>query len=161
MQDYWKRIFNLARRSGDRLIVTDIDGSQPCVVMDLDSYEDLLNNKAKKELPLSTPEIPIKSKNENEVLRIWDTIPEARDPAKTWNVSELSEQEQRQLKTVFEEMDQPNHEVPQENKVQKQPTPSIQPDFSKPPSVNHDSVSVNTGQNINIEEDQFYLEPVE
>jgi hypothetical protein len=40
------RIFDLARRSGDRLIVTDTNGKRPVVVMDLASYEQLLDRQA-------------------------------------------------------------------------------------------------------------------
>ncbi len=38
----FKRILDLVRRTGDKLVVTDPDGEQAFVVMDLDEYEILL-----------------------------------------------------------------------------------------------------------------------
>ena len=39
----FKRIFELIRRTGDRLVVTDPEGEETFVVMDLDDYEMLLD----------------------------------------------------------------------------------------------------------------------
>jgi len=42
MNDQFKRIIELVRRTGDRLVVTDPEGREPVVVMDLDEYEAML-----------------------------------------------------------------------------------------------------------------------
>ena len=39
----FKRILDLVRRTGDKLVVTDSDGEEAVVVMDLDEYELLLS----------------------------------------------------------------------------------------------------------------------
>ncbi len=38
----FKRILDLVRMTGDKLVVTDSEGEKACVVMDLDDYELLL-----------------------------------------------------------------------------------------------------------------------
>ncbi len=42
MNRQFKRILSLVKKTGDRLIVTDPDGNESYVVMDLDQYEGLL-----------------------------------------------------------------------------------------------------------------------
>lgn len=42
MNDQFKRILELIRRTGDRMVVTDPNGKDTYVVMDLDDYETLL-----------------------------------------------------------------------------------------------------------------------
>lgn len=42
MNDAFKRILALARRTGDRLIVTDPDGQEAFALLSLDQYEELL-----------------------------------------------------------------------------------------------------------------------
>jgi hypothetical protein len=43
MMHSWKRLLDLARRTGDRLIVTDPEGDGAFVVMSVDQYESLLD----------------------------------------------------------------------------------------------------------------------
>lgn len=45
MSQPFQRILDLVKRTGDRLIVTDPDGQHAYVVMDLDQYEALLEQK--------------------------------------------------------------------------------------------------------------------
>ncbi len=42
MDNQFKRILDLVRRTGDRMVVTDPEGQDPVVVMDLDEYEAML-----------------------------------------------------------------------------------------------------------------------
>ncbi len=44
MNGQFKRILDLVRRTGDRMIVTDADGESAYVVMGLDQYEDLITS---------------------------------------------------------------------------------------------------------------------
>jgi len=123
-------------------------------------------SKREKESSSFTPEIFSKGNSEKETLCIWDTIPEARDPAQTWNISALSEQEQKQVKTVFEKTSQISNkerEIVQENGATlQQQSPSLtSSDFPLPSFIDPNVVQVNTDKNITIEEDQFYLEPIE
>lgn len=43
-KDQFERLLRFARRTGDRLIVTDPAGEEPIVVMSLDQYESLVQN---------------------------------------------------------------------------------------------------------------------
>ena len=43
MEKQFKRILNLVKRTGDRLVVTDTEGASAFVVMDLDDYEAMLH----------------------------------------------------------------------------------------------------------------------
>lgn len=45
MNNPLRKIINLAKRTGDRLIVTDPEGEEAVVVMNLDEYDKLLENK--------------------------------------------------------------------------------------------------------------------
>ena len=45
MNNSLKKIIDLARKTGDRLIVTDSDGEDAIVVMNLDDYDKLLEKK--------------------------------------------------------------------------------------------------------------------
>ena len=51
MNNSLKKIIELAKKTGDKVIVTDSDGSNPYVVMNLDDYEKLLSeDKSEPEL---------------------------------------------------------------------------------------------------------------
>lgn len=59
MDDIFKRILALARRTGDRLIVTDPDGKDAFALLSLDQYEELLGGpKDEPGLPLPPPPLP-------------------------------------------------------------------------------------------------------
>lgn len=60
MDDTFKRILALARRTGDRLIVTDPDGKEAFAILSLDQYEELLGGpKDEPGLPLPPPPAPV------------------------------------------------------------------------------------------------------
>lgn len=55
MNDSFKRILALARRTGDRLIVTDPEGQEAFVLLGLDQYEALLGGSTRPPAPVSAP----------------------------------------------------------------------------------------------------------
>jgi len=42
MNNQFKRILDLVRRTGDRMVVTDPEGKEPVVIMDFDEYEAMI-----------------------------------------------------------------------------------------------------------------------
>lgn len=60
MDDTFKRILALARRTGDRLIVTDPEGKEAFAILSLDQYEELLGGpKDEPGLPPPPPPPPV------------------------------------------------------------------------------------------------------
>lgn len=162
MKDQLKRILNLVRKTGDTMIVTDSDGDNAYVVMDLDQYEMLIDSGMQEfpdfddeddeegidleeiwpELPVSEPELPVLER-END---IWDTMQPAGSKGETWDVSNMSDQEMVDLEQQYAQfMNKAVAETVESTPAPpiEEPTPKIEP------------------KNEEFGEEQFYLEPIE
>jgi hypothetical protein len=163
MKDNFKRILDLAKRTGDTMIVTDPDGENAFVVMDIDQYEmltdieggvDLYSEDWSEEdeviddfdLYEAPQENPVKEIEPVKDPEIWDTMKKAGDNSETWDVSKMSENEILELEKQYRDYTKQGVEeeiskieaVPEENFTEKEL--KIDEDFG---------------------EEQFYLEPVE
>ncbi len=123
MSHTWKRLLQLARKTGDRLIVTDPDGEDALVIMDLDQYELLLDaggDAETKENPwgaleeLEEIEEVIGRSDVESDKNIWETMVPAGDAAPTWNLEAMTEQETVGVKDSFEAWQESQKKEPEE-----------------------------------------------
>lgn len=158
MKDQLKRILNLVRKTGDTMIVTDPNGDDVYVVMNLDQYESLL------ELPndsyLETlendeqiediwPELPISESNNSETKRetdIWETMQPAGENGDTWNVSNMSEMEIADMERQYKDY------------VTKAISDVVEPEKDK---TTENTSQIPKQNEEEFGEEQFYLEPIE
>lgn len=168
MKDQLKRILNLVRKTGDTMIVTDPNGEDVYVVMNLDQYESLLNSHS----PISFAEDDLvnfddeKSDNSWEDLKpteesikspqrepdIWQTMKPAGGTGETWDVSKMSENELQELERQYQTFAaQTTEDSISTNGLDKISTPELE--VQKP---------LNSKENdADFGEEQFYLEPIE
>ncbi len=163
MKDQLKRILKLVRRTGDTMVVTDPNGEDVYVVMNLDQYENLLDvsEAASNEDTFSTkeenmywaePEIPtIAQISTDSTPDIWETMKPAGEDGDTWDMTTMSEQELANLelqykeyaaKSVSEAISDANHSTVDlgVEEPKKPETKANEEDFG---------------------EEQFYLEPID
>jgi hypothetical protein len=167
MDNQLKRIMNLVRKTGDRFIVSEPDGSNAYVVMDLNQYEAMVDLEAgvfdQADEPLDLPDeffvpdsgqpmpppAPLASHAPpapQDHPEIWDVMPPAGQPAETWDLEKMDTQEKQVLKQQYDAL-------------QNTPVPASE----------NKSISAETSQNIpavkpdkdDFGEEQFYLEPIE
>lgn len=135
MNDQFRRILDLVRRTGDTMVVTDPDGDDVFVVMDLEQYELMLDmaefSEGSEELE-TTAESP----------DVWETMKPAGEDGETWDVSKMNEEELADLEEQYRQFAQRNVKEAIETKE----TPKNQE--KKPDSED-------------FGEEQFYLEPIE
>jgi len=151
MKDELKRILNLVRKTGDTMIVTDADGQNAYVVMDLDQYEGLLNQSPKM----------VSTEQKNEMLseepdefpwpqptpNIWTTMKPAGDESETWDVSKMSQDEVVDLEKQYQKYAQEST-VPESEQIEvKSENTEILPKLAE--------------NEEDFGEEQFYLEPIE
>ena len=161
MDQQLRRLLALAKRTGDRLIITDPDGLQTYVLMGLDQYESLMGLKAKisstnlpvKERPISrsvkaappASEFPplIEDVDEDEVpTDIWDVVAPADRVNETWDLAKMSQEERLNVQKQFELY---------KNREKAKNQPPIVASQPVSPVIDEDDFG----------EEQFYLEPVE
>lgn len=151
MDSQLQRILDLVRRTGDRMVVTDPNGEDAYVVMDLDSYEDMVDfheaflGDSEEEVPIDHEMLDIEASDE-EVPDIWDVMqPASEESGETWNYEAMGEQEQKDLEQQFAEY--------QANKT-------VKPQNFAEVSGNRDSETP-VEDDDDFGEEQFYLEPIE
>lgn len=160
MDHQFKRILDLVRRTGDRLIITDSDGHNAYVVMDLDQYETLIDLEGDyfdDELPdsasndldfLSDKDLISESVSTSEKIDmmppkdspgdIWQAMKPADSKAETWDINQMGDQDLQEVENQYKIY---------KGQVTKTP---ISRDPAKKP-VNEEEFG----------EDQFYLEPID
>lgn len=100
MTDQFRHILNLVRKTGDTMIVTDPEGDDVFVVMDLDKYEALLSAETKEK-------------------DLWDVMKPANSDSKTWDMEEMNEQELAELEKQYHEFANKNVEKAIEENLPK------------------------------------------
>ena len=119
MNQNFQRIIEIARRTGDRVIVTDQNGEDPVVIMGLDQYEAFLSEKMHINKPAhrNAQEKRVES---NDVLQevvqeesqntantneppseIWTTMKAAAAEGETWDLAKLSADELADLEEQY------------------------------------------------------------
>lgn len=137
MNDAFKRILALARRTGDRLIVTDPDGAEAFALLSLDQYEELLGGpKDEPPLPPPPPDLP-------------PVTPAAQDiPTVAFH-----DQEPALEPVESTPLPPPPVSTPVSVPVSEEKQPEKQPISQALPPI--------SGEEDDFGEEQFYLEPVE
>ncbi|MBI2474824.1 hypothetical protein HYV69_00135 [Candidatus Uhrbacteria bacterium] len=105
MTSQFRHILNLVRKTGDTMIVTDPDGNDVFVVMDLPKYESFLNKDSKEK-------------------DLFDVMKSANSDTETWNMSEMDEKEIEEIEKQYQEFTNKNVEKAiEENttKIQEKP----------------------------------------
>jgi len=172
MKDQFKRILSLVRKTGDTMIVTDPDGKDAYVVMDLDQYELFLGFSGDEEdMPeedyyeeesleddllveenLSTDEEAQPAPTED-LPDIWGVMPPAGTESETWNPDVLTENEKKDLEQQYKTFIAQNIQ----DAVGSSEEPAQQPqDASEQPQPEQTN-----GPDDEFGEEQFYLEPIE
>jgi hypothetical protein len=151
MDKQFKRILDLVRRTGDRMIVTDPDGKEAFVVMDLGSYESLLDAQdlAMNEFVAEAANAPIPTafdsgEDDGPPADIWDAMPPAGSKAETWNLGGMPAEDRHNIARQYQQFQaqkaaapKPEQKIAEETQKIEKPKPE---DFG---------------------EEQFYLEPIE
>lgn len=140
MSHYWKRVEELVRRTGDRVVLTDPQmEKEPLVLMSLTAYESLIDiaEFVEEEFAAEGEEDIVQ---EDRAPDIWDVMPEAGDTAQTWDLEQLSEEELSQVTEVFEGGNEASVEA------KEQPSEPVAPEVE---------------DSSEFSEEQFYLEPIE
>ena len=144
MNKAFRRILDLIRRTGDRMVVTDPDGEDAFVVMDLDQYEallgiddgfmdDFLGDDDTQPTPPTPPAPP--AAEAEPPKEIWDVMAPSDEP--TWDYAKLTDAERADFEQKFAEAAKATAPV-REAKPQEKPK-----------------------EDDDLGEEQFYLEPIE
>jgi len=168
MDKQLRRILELIRKTGDRMVVTDTNGDDVYVVMGLEQYESLVDSSFQDDeddlcedwwndqTGLDKPNVGSEFSNEipeheldqnasrsseiNPPSDIWDAMQTAGTTGATWDINKLSEVEKSDLERQFQEYRKIKTEELIENKEEKAQESKKDEDFG---------------------EEQFYLEPLE
>ena len=138
MNDQFRRILDLVRRTGDTMVVTDPDGDDVFVVMDVEQYELLLDLTESPDIDFS----PESSSSETSSPDIWETMKPAGEEGETWDPSKMDEKELADLEEQYRQFAERNVK----QAIEAKESSSDQP--KKPESDD-------------FGEEQFYLEPIE
>lgn len=163
MNENFKRILDLARRTGDTMIVTDPDGQDAFVLMDLDQYEMLMDvdhaidpyadgdwsdvdEMAGYDLidEEQSDFVPVSEVIAEQAPDIWQTMQSAGEKGETWDVASMSESEILELEKQYRNFTNQGVEEAIEEEA-KQTIPPVKK------QQNEDDFG----------EEQFYLEPIE
>lgn len=123
------------------MVVTDPDGEDVFVVMDVDRYERILGNVQSdtKIQPLT-----LRSEQKSSEPDIWETMKPAGEEGETWDLSKMQEEELAQLEDQYRQFAQ--------NRVE-----SAIEEINKTESKNEEKPE----DSEEFGEEQFYLEPIE
>lgn len=174
MDMQFKRILNLVRRTGDRMVVTDPNGEDTYVIMGFDAYEALMEAQEyvddletgafdpmepslpahahATESPAASEEINIDEAVAHD-LRVWEAMKAANEPGETWDVAKLSLDEKQQVQETYQAF----QEERQKPEVTQIPEQKPQMPSSSPAA----EASSKKSDEDEPGEEQFYLEPVE
>lgn len=131
MTDSFRRILDLVRKTGDTMVVTDPNGEDVFVVMDLNQYEMLLKSDF----------VPEEEEDEKD---IWETMKPADKEGETWDLSKMDEGELADLEEQYRQF--------AHSRVQEAVAQSAQ---------NEPKIEEKRAEDDEMGEEQFYLEPVE
>src|SRR3989338_486430 len=140
-----RRLMNLVRKTGDRLVVTDPEGDEVFVLMGVDQYEALLQSDRSHRS--DRPHTPPKD--------IWDAMPSAGIETETWDVEDLGKEEQELMARQYEAYLRGNHVLPESSLPKTAMAPEI-PISEQAQKLEIPPISADL-----YNEDQFYLEPIE
>lgn len=150
MKDQFRRILNLVRHTGDTMVVTDTNGEDVYVIMDIDQYE-LLLNMEENGLDADLNDECLEEDESDEFIPqepdvhaptdIWEAMKPAGEEGDTWDPSAMNEAELADLEKQYHAFTQKNVQTAiQETEKTVEKIPEKPDEFG---------------------EESFYLEPVE
>ena len=163
MKDQLKRILKLVRRTGDTMVVTDPNGEDVYVVMNLDQYENLLDasetgstdetfSSKEEEFYWTEPETPsIPQISTDSTPDIWNTMKPAGEDGDTWDMTTMSEQELANLELQYKEFAAKS--VSEAILDTNQPLADLEAEEANTPETK--------ANDEDFGEEQFYLEPID
>ncbi|MEK7451838.1 MAG: hypothetical protein AAB664_00715 [Patescibacteria group bacterium] len=163
MIDQMKRILKLVRKTGDTMVVTDPNGEDVYVVMNLDQYENLLEmtdfnedehqiDDQETDFSWREPEMSnIQQISTDPAPDIWDTMKPAGSEGETWDMAAMSESELANLEQQYKDFAAKSVSEAISESVQASSDPK--PDESKNPGIKE--------KEEDFGEEQFYLEPID
>jgi len=139
MTEHLQRIFALARKTGDRVILADLEGRDAFVVMPFEEYERMVvqGREATQNPLISSGE----KQGPQADLDIWKSMKEAKSSSETWDLSKMSPSELQNLEQQYQTFVQAK-EIAFDKSEKKQV-------FSEGNDAEESG------------EEQFYLEPIE
>lgn len=173
MDRQFKRILDLVRRTGDRMVVTDTNGEDTYVVMGLEAYEALVDSQGMfdeggfddepwspptEEAPLpeeAPPEVTLKEQAERD-MRVWEAMKPAAAPGETWDLSKLTDEEKQEVEQAYRKMQADRQAAKPATEPPIQP---VAPSVESPKAEN--PAQMKSEDDDEPGEEQFYLEPVE
>lgn len=178
-QNQLDRIIRLVRRTGDRFVIMDKETDQTMVLMNLDEYENLLNDTSSLE---DLEEEDMLNKLNHDISR-WQ-VKKNRQPIPDWEENVRKEplpivevEEDLPEETEIEEIDEieddefEDVDIVPPNETTFAPEPVLEPVVEKLPEIS--TIPLETGQVEQTfgeeslsdlpegEEEKFYLEPIE
>ena len=162
MTNQFQRIFDLIRRTGDRMVVMDPKGDQTFVIMDIDQYEMLLDLTSHTEEEnfdsnfndffLNEDEIEMEDNHCQECQNIWEAMPSAEEKeAETWDLSKTGEEEMREFEIAYQQFLREKSEKISK-KIDKEEVISVD---------RKNTWETTEKSDRDFGEEQFYLEPIE
>ncbi|HBK34839.1 MAG: hypothetical protein UU08_C0015G0004 [Candidatus Uhrbacteria bacterium GW2011_GWE2_40_58] len=162
MTNQFQRIFDLIRRTGDRMVVMDPKGDQTFVIMDIDQYEMLLDltshteeenfDSNSNDFFLNEDEIEMEDNHCQECQNIWEAMPSAEEKeAETWDLSKTGEEEMREFEIAYQQFLREKSEKISK-KIDKEEVISVD---------RKNTWETTEKSDRDFGEEQFYLEPIE
>ena len=170
MNDQFRRILDLVRRTGDRMVVTDPEGNDAFVVMDLESYEQMIDLEDHvfedfgdtDGLTEIDSEKPVTSHLSPETSGIFDHMPSAGQNTETWDINKLSSEELAELEKKFAEFSEKVEEVAANEDVgRSQEDVVLHNESEETPTNDPLTPAADSKEDDEFGEEQFYLEPIE
>lgn len=138
------------------MVVMDPKGDQAFVIMDIDQYETLLDlSEHFEEETFIDSNIPsfdeegIHRENCQSCQDIWDAMPSTGEKeVETWDLSKIGEEEMSEFETAYQQFLEEKTDISKRKEENKEK--NYKKSEEKPERVD-----------INLGEEQFYLEPIE
>ncbi|KKU34118.1 MAG: hypothetical protein UX57_C0005G0010 [Candidatus Uhrbacteria bacterium GW2011_GWE2_46_68] len=143
MNSYMKKIFEMIRKTGDRVILVDFNSEEAFVLMPFADYEGLLQDLKIPKQSLISKQVFEPRQDEKGRNDIWESMREAGSSSETWDLSQMSPAELEELERQYQMFSQAKSKDEEDTKKTKEPSISNEKD-------------VGDGG-----EEQFYLEPIE
>ncbi|HBK34027.1 TPA: hypothetical protein DEP34_00725 [Candidatus Uhrbacteria bacterium] len=138
-----KKIFEMIRKTGDRVILVDFNSEEAFVLMPFADYEGLLQDLKIPKQSLISKQVFEPRQDEKGRNDIWESMREAGSSSETWDLSQMSPAELEELERQYQMFSQAKSKDEEDTKKTKEPSISNEKD-------------VGDGG-----EEQFYLEPIE
>jgi len=143
MNSYMKKIFEMIRKTGVRVILVDFNSEEAFVLMPFADYEGLLQDLKIPKQSLISKQVFEPRQDEKGRNDIWESMREAGSSSETWDLSQMSPAELEELERQYQMFSQAKSKDEEDTKKTKEPSISNEKD-------------VGDGG-----EEQFYLEPIE